>query len=100
VESAAEAGLTLHPDPATVLLDNTASDIQAEAHTGKPAIVNVSRAMEAFEHERLILDGYSDALVTYAHARLPLLPPDIHVDNCARLLTVLQGILDQIGDDL
>ena len=64
------AGLALQPDPPSVLLDNSARDVQAQAHSGKSAIVNIARAMESLEDERLILDGNSDPVIVNAQPSL------------------------------
>src|SRR5713226_7197426 len=51
-ERAAFARGAVEPDPTAMLLHDTAGDIQAEAHTREAAIVDVSRAVEALEHQR------------------------------------------------
>ena len=84
MECAAHTSRAVDPDSSIVLLDDTARDVQAQAHAGEPPIVDVARTMKAFENHRLILGGNADALVAHAEACLPVLPPEI--DNHRRLL--------------
>ena len=82
-----------------MLLDNPAGDVQPEAHAGEPSIVDVSRAVEALEHQRLILGRYADAQVMHAEPRLTIFRPDGHRDGRWRR-TVLQCVFHQVGHHL
>jgi len=61
-----------------VLLNDTARDVQAEAHTRESAIVDVPRAVETLEDQRLVFGRNADALVANAEPRVPVFVSDFH----------------------
>src|SRR5258707_1239964 len=98
-ERAADVGPALEPDPTAMLLHDTARDVQTKAHPREAAIVDVSGAVEALEHQRLIFDGDTDAVILHAKPRLAVLWP--HPDQDARVMqTGFERVLDQVDQQL
>src|SRR5258707_7122520 len=98
-ERAANAGRTLQPAPTAMLLHDTSGDVQAKAHPREAAIVDVSGAVEALEHQRLIFDGDTNAAILHTEPCLGVLWP--HPDHDARVArTVFERVLDQVNQQL
>src|SRR5713101_5964580 len=82
-----------------MLLHDTSGDVQAKTHAREASIVDVSCAVEALEHEWLIFDGYADAAILHAEARLRASLP--HPDDYPTVVrTVLERVFDQIDQEL
>src|SRR5579864_8444389 len=99
MECAAMAGRALHPHSPAVLLNDTSRDVQAEAHTGKAAIINVAGAMKSLEHERLILDRDTYSLIVDTDSCVITLVPYLYA-YWRRWRTVFERVLNKIGNDL
>src|SRR5437660_668678 len=82
-----------------MLLDDAPGDVQAQAHTSEAPIVDVLGPVEAVEDQRLIFQGYADTAILHAQAGLTVNRPHTH-HNRTVVRTVLECVLDQVGQDL
>src|SRR5688572_11508300 len=79
------------PDASAVLLHNALADVQAQPHTGKPPVVDVTSPLITIKDEGKVLSCDSDALIGDAQTSLPALLPHLDVN-----LPAFGGVFDRV----
>src|SRR6266568_1603940 len=92
-------GCAVQPDPSAMLDHDRARDVQPETHARETSVVDVARAMETVEDQRLVLSGNANAAILHTDPRLVVLGP--HADDDSALQrAVLECVLDEVRQDL
>src|SRR6185312_17069438 len=95
-EGRAVPGRAVHAHAAAHELDELARDPQAEPEA---AVVALRRgALELAEDALLLLGRHADAVIDYADLGAPVVAAELDLDRLA--LPVLDGVGDEVGDDL